>query len=952
MKRQIISCCVLFFCSWSLLAQTALMKGRVVEINSNQSVKGAILGIEGSNISVTTDENGLFNFSEFPLPLGEQILTVVATDFLPLRIPVTLEVGRTTNLNPILLQLDLNELASQIGVISLSDDELDQDDGAINNISGVLAANKDVFLNAAAYDFSAAFFRPRGLDNSQAKVLINGIEMNKQFNGRPQWANWGGLNDVQRNRDFTMGLQANDYTFGDIAGTTNISMRASLQRKGGQVSFASSNRSYRGRLMGTYNSGLTGSGWAYSVSVARRYAEEGYVEGTLYDANSFFVSVEKKLGKDQSLNLTAFYTPNRSGRGTPLTTEVNLLKGRQYNPNWGYQDGQIRNSRVREIRQPVILLNHYWDISEESMLNINAGYQFGTFSTSRIDNNGTRLEMSPDGQVFFTGGARNPLANYYQRLPSYFLRNPNPTAYDYQLAYQAQEQLIDDGQLNWAALYDANVDANGNALPATYVLQNDVTDDTQLSLNALFNSKVTDHCNISAAITFRNLKSQNYAEVVDLLGSSGYLDIDSFTEAASGEGFENLQLTRAQSDLQNPNRIAVQGDRYKYNYDVSSTSISGFAQGEFSYRAVDFFLALTGGQTTYQRTGIFENGNFPGTLSLGPGEQLSFTTYGIKGGLVYKLSGRHHFDINGGYFTKSPTLRSSFVNARQNNETVLGLDVETIQSTTMSYRFSSARIKARLTGFYTVLLNQTDIGFYFTENISGLGRDGDAFVQEVATGINSRRMGTELGFEVQCTATFKLKLAGSFGQYTFINNPQLYLRSDDFEGELSFGDGTARLKDYHVAAGPERAYQLGFEYRDPDYWWVGVTGNYFSNAYIDINHLARSANFTSDFDGQPFNDFREDEARALLQQEEVDPYVLVNLVGGKSWRIKKYYVGFFATINNALDQRYVTGGFEQGRNSNFRKIREDKSRPNGPLFGNRYFFGRGTTYYINAYVRF
>jgi len=103
-----------------------------------------------------------------------------------------------------------------------------------------------VFLNAAAFDFSSTFFRPRGLDNANGKLLINGIEMNKQFNGRPQWANWGGVNDVQRNQEFSRGLSPSDYTFGDLAGSTNLTMRASKYRKGGRVSVASANRSYRG----------------------------------------------------------------------------------------------------------------------------------------------------------------------------------------------------------------------------------------------------------------------------------------------------------------------------------------------------------------------------------------------------------------------------------------------------------------------------------------------------------------------------------------------------------------------------------------------------------------------------------------------------------------------------------------------------------------------------------
>ncbi|NNM23633.1 MAG: TonB-dependent receptor, partial [Flavobacteriaceae bacterium] len=843
-------------------------------------------------------------------------------------------------------------LERDIGLISLSDHELNRDEGTAFNISGLLHASRDVFLTAAAYDFSSTFFRPRGLDNAHGKVLINGIEMNKQFNGRPQWGNWGGLNDVQRNREFSMGLKANDYAFGGVAGTTNINMRASHYRQGGRVSYATSNRTYRGRVMATYSSGISLAGWAYSISAARRYGEEGFVDGTAYNSNSFFASVEKKLNENHSLNLTAFYTPNTRGRSTAITKEVRDLKGIRYNPNWGYQEGAIRNSRIREIKEPVVMLNHYWVLSENTRLNTNLGYQFGTIKNSRIDNNGTRLVATMDGQYFFAGGARNPLANYYQRLPSYFLRFKDPRAYDYQLAYQAQRDFVDDGQLNWDNLYLANTDSEGNPLSATYIVQNDVIEDTQFSANTIFTSRLNEYVRLNGSLAFRNIESENYAEVKDLLGSSGYLDIDSFTEAASEDSSSELVTDIAQSDLQNPNRVALLGERYKYNYNLNATSITGFLQAQFKYNQVDFYLAATAGQTKYQRIGLFENGNFPGAESLGASEKLSFTVYGAKGGAVYKVTGRHLIDLNAAYFTKAPSLRNSFTNARQNNEVIIGLKEEKVQHADLSYIYRSPIVKARLTGYYNTISDQTDLGFYFTENISGLGFDKDAFVQEVMTEIATRRVGAELGIEAQVTPTVKLKGAGAYGVYTYTSDPKLYLRSDDFEGALTFGDGRSKLKNYHVPGGPERAYQLGLEYRDPEFWWVGISANYFSNAYIDVNNLARTSNFTSDFDGQTFNDYDEEYARELLRQEEFDNYVLVNIVGGKSWRINNYYVGFFATINNAFDEGYRTGGFEQGRNTNFRTIRDDRERGHGPVFGNRYFFGNGTTYYVNAYVRF
>ena len=80
--------------------------------------------------------------------------------------------------------------------------------------------------------------------------------------------------------------------------------------------------------------------------------------------------------------------------------------------------------------------------------------------------------------------------------------------------------------------------------------------------------------------------------------------------------------------------------------------------------------------------------------------------------------------------------------------------------------------------------------------------------------------------------------------------------------------------------------------------------------------------------------------------------MLVNLVGGKSWKIGQKYIGLFASINNVFNETYKTGGYEQSRSGNYRNLLEDSNRPGGKLFGPKYWFGRGTTYYMNLYLRF
>ena len=955
--------------SLTSFAQQTVVKGSVLDGITGEPIPDVTITIEETGQSVKTDAKGEFSFTE-NLPLGEQVLKVEKLEYVTKRYPIVVNEGQTVDISGMTLDYDQSD-KKDLFIISISDDNLNsEDDGLTDNISGLLQASKDAFLSAAAYDFSATFFRPRGLDNANGKVLINGIEMNKQFNGRPQWGNWGGVNDVQRNQEFSMGMSANDYSFGDLAGTNNIVMRASKYRRGGRVSYASANRSYTGRVMASYSSGLLEGGWSYSVLGSRRYGDEGFIDGTLYDANSFFVAVEKQINDKHSINFTGIYAQNRRGRSTAITQEVFNLKGRKYNPFWGEVSGDLRNSRIRKIEEPILMLNHFWDISSKIRLNTNVAYQFGEIANTRIDNNGSRL-VEINGENAYLGGARNPTPEYYQNLPSYHLQDANPTAYDYQQAFIAQKQFVNDGQLNWNNLYTGNATVRGDGGNSIYALQSDVIDDSQISINSILDADLAENIRLNASVNYRHLKSANYARIEDLLGGTGYLDIDAFAESEDGQGF-GLLNNLAQSNVRTPNRIATEGDRYKYNYEIDSDVISTFIQAQFKYNTIDFYVGANVSQTTYQRNGLYENGYYAGEgdfNSFGKGEKLDFTNVGLKAGFTYKVTGKHLIDVNTSYFTKAPTIRNSFGNARQSNQIVYGLESETIQSIDASYIFRSPIVKARLTGFYSGFQNGTDIGFFFAESA------GNNFLQEVQTNIEKRHIGAELGIEAQITPTIKLKGAASIGQYTYANNPNLYYTYAELGprniDRLTYGDGTTALKDLHVAGGPERAYQIGFEYRDPDYWNIGVTSNFFSNAYTDVSALKRSSAFTTDpellneadfvtpnddgsinISGNTFNDYDEDVAKRLLRQEQFGDYMLVNVIGGKSWRINDYYVGFFATINNIFNKQYRTGGFEQSRRVDYRSQIEEQTNPNGPVFGNRYFYGNGTTYYLNVYVRF
>lgn len=917
-------------------AQNASLTGSVVDALSHIPITGAHLKLEGTAYLESSEQDGTFSFSHISAEKAAYILEVSKAGYMPLRISVNLVNGEQRNLDFIPLQPDVMKEQIQLAIISLSESELNEDQGGTDNISGLLHATRDVFLNAAAFDFSSTFFKPRGLGSEYGTVSINGVEMNKFFDGRPQWSNWGGLNDLQRNQVFANALVPGESTFGNLAGNTNIIMRASQYAKSVKISYASANRSYTGRLMATYSSGERLGGWWYAFGLARRFAKEAYIDGTLYDANSFFIAVEKRLNSSHSLNFTAFYTPNIRGKSSANTQEVFNLKGRKYNSFWGMQDGEIRNSRIKEVKEPIVMLNHFWKFSDKIHINNNVAYQFGSIGNTHLDFGGTRLLTQNDGQQIFLGGGNNPDASYYQNLPSYFLRFQDNL--NFEAAYRSQIEFQENGQLDWKSLYYANSAARMNGGNAIYVIAEDKVVDRLLNVNSIVTANINSSIMLTAKLKFSKLHSQNFAEVKDLLGGTGYLDIDFFSEG-----------DKAQSDLLNVNRIARQGERFKYNFNWKATTAEAFINTLFRTEKWDSYAAFNLSQTNYQREGLYKNGNFPES-SLGKSKDLKFTDYGVKAGTIWKLTGRHLLELNAAYFTKAPALKNSFSNSRQNNNVVEGISSEKMYSGDLSYIFRSPIFKTRLTGYFTQISDATEISFYYADGLSGLGRNSTtAFVQEIFTGIDKQHAGLEMGAEAQITSTLKLKTAAALGHFFYNNNPNLKLTSDDFIESQDYGE--SKLKSYRIAGGPQRAAQIGLEYRDPDFWWFGTTLNYFSHAFSDVSPLARTSNFATDADGLPLLDYNENIARRLLKQEQFDDYFLLNAVGGKSWRVKNYYIGFFISINNILDEVYKTGGYEQSRNANYRTLKADNDRQQ-PVFGSKYWYGTGTSYYGNLYIRF
>jgi hypothetical protein len=186
-----------------------------------------VVSIQNTNVMQLTAIDGKFNFDD--LVQGDQ-LVFHSQGYKDALFPVTIEIGQLLDLGMIMLEDEI--LDQQRSLIRLFENELTDDNSGSESTSGLLQSSRDAFQQAAAFNWGQARFRIRGLDSENA-TMINGVSMNKSYDGRPQWGKWGGLNDATRNQNLLS--VPSDYTFGGILGTQEINTRASIYRTGTRI---------------------------------------------------------------------------------------------------------------------------------------------------------------------------------------------------------------------------------------------------------------------------------------------------------------------------------------------------------------------------------------------------------------------------------------------------------------------------------------------------------------------------------------------------------------------------------------------------------------------------------------------------------------------------------------------------------------------------------------------
>jgi hypothetical protein len=874
-------------------SQSITVTGTVKDAQTNEPIPNVEVKI--NKTIVETNSDGIFNLT---LDNSEEIygISFDSPDFF--QSEFQLEKGKENiDLGEVFLakRQETAELANEDRIPTVALDNIELEGNNFDeNISGLLSASNDVFIEATAFNLSAARFRIRGYDSENMQTFFNGVPINELESGRLFWSQWGGLNDVTRNRETDVGLSASSFGFGGITGVTSIDTRASTQRAQKRFSFYSGNRSYRHRLMGTWSTGMLPSGWAFSISGSRRWAEEGYLPGTFYDAWSYFLAVDKKVGDKHLLNLTVLGTPNRRGRPGSSVQEVydlvdktiegeksyfdfyNVKEGKFYNPHWGYQNGEVRNSRVANSHQPIVMLRHDWEISDNSTLTTAASYQFGRFGNTRIE--------------WFN--APDPRPDYYRNLPSYYALDDSQIAQDIEQAILADPSLL---QVNFDKMIDAN-QSNPYSFQNTpgqwsqYILEEQRFDSKEFNLNTNYEGILSDNVTFNLGAYYQQYDGHNFKTVDDLLGGDYYVNINKFFD-------QNENPDGIQFDLNDPDKVVREGDVFGYDYEPKIWKSGVWSQLRFEFSKIDAFISANTSRTRIWREGNYRNGFFPDN-SFGASEKQNFFNYGLKGGLTYKISNQYYLYGNTSYRTRAPFARNVFVAPRTRHGFIPGLTDEKIFSSEGGLIVNTPFLKARATAYFTRFEDATDVTQFF---VRGIVTDFGSYILQDVDKVHS---GLELAAEWKINSSLRWSGVAALGKYIFTSNPRGLFTIDS---EDSFEDlGTIFIKNFRVSGTPQRAFSTSLNYNGK-FWFAEITANFFQDFYVDFAPERRTESAAYGLDeNEPFYN-------SLVQQTKTPNSMTVDLFGGKSFKVgDRKYIYLTVGISNLLNNRnIVSGGFEQ-----------------------------------------
>ena len=544
------------------------------------------------------------------------------------------------------------------------------------------------------------------------------------------------------------------------------------------------------------------NGWSLATNLIARTGRDLFVEGLFGNSLELNAMASKTWKDKHTLSMALFMKPSMRGTRLASTAEAFRLTGNNlYNPAWGYQNGKVRNSRIRREVLPTAFVDYDVKLNESTKLNVSMVLTAGIEEYSSLE--------------WFD--AHTPSPDNYRYMPSYFG--------DEEDIFHAVESAWLNNDTRYTQIdFDKLIATNRlNGDKAVYA----ISDRVQRTIDAAFRGGGTTTINkstISYGLEIGSYNCRSYKQMRDLLGGSYILDLDYFLRDDDTYG------NSLQNNLENVNHRVEEGERFGYDYAIRKFNVSAFTTYHYSAERFTLDFAAKVGYDKILREGFYKKELFADN-SFGESRSLKFSPYSARLRAGYLIADNHYVEVVASAESASCDVENLFLQSQYNNRIVDNPTMRSVYRGGMRYSFQMKDFALNTTLFISSELNDTQVRHLY-DDIWG------EYADIVINRINRLCYGLEVEADYSFANHFRANAALSVGRYSYAKNPLVTIYTDT-DNTLLANRIESHIKGLPLGNMPQVAATIGLSYYNRG-WWVAVNANYAGLRYIEPSIVMRT----------------------------------------------------------------------------------------------------------------
>lgn len=640
------------------------------------------------------------------------------------------------------------------------------------------------------------------------------------------------------------------------------SLRAELFSKGytAGVAYYSGNKH-------EYNGVMLKEGWAFRHAVRLAGGDDLYVDGV--SANildlAFGASWSNRRNK---LNIFTMLPMSKRGlRRASVEECYSLLGDRLYNPLWGIDNGEVRNSRMATTIRPEVVV--VWD------------YRLSVATTMRLTADLYYAMEGVSSLAWFD--APTPLSDNYHYLPSYFdLPSDKKLVTDAWLANDLQYTQID-----WSGMRHTNaLQGDGHS---RYVVEERRERRANGDIALAFESKLQG-VNIDYGLRISGANNHRYKVLDDLLGGEHILDLDYYLVD------DATQYNGTKNNLRGGDLVVREGEIFGYDYALRRFKAEMFGRADWESDDMRFALSLNVGSECVWRKGYFEKELYRGAGSYGRSQSVKLNPYAFSFAWSYWLDNMT-FGASVLVAEEAHDMDNLFFNPEYNNRVVADVEMAKRQMVKLSYSVlpsTTLRLSALL--FASHRADGVEVVRCY-DDLSKLYSNG------VVRGISWLSYGLDLGAEVGWSAMFSSNFRAVISSHRYSNDANLRLYSNSDNALIA--NSVVRMDGVHLGSAELAMYgDVTFRHGG---WMATASLSWCDGGYLLPSFMPRADRVLN-------LAVSREERSALIAQRNLPSVTVADLSVSRRMRLKSgASLSAMLSIRNLLGGSWVASGYESNR---------------------------------------